>query len=639
MSKNIPFEKSFASSDKVKYWSDKNENSPRKTFKSSGKKYRFNCECGHEFESTLNSINRGNWCPYCSNQKLCDLNSCDECFKKSFASSDKVKYWSDKNENSPRKTFKSSGKKYRFNCECGHEFESTLNSINRGNWCPYCSNQKLCDLTSCVQCFEKSFASSDNVKYWSDKNENSPRDIFKSSHTKYWFKCECGHEFESTLNSINRGNWCPYCSNKKLCDSSECINCFEKSFASSDKAKYWSSKNLFNPRTVFKSSSKKYWFNCECGHDFEPALSNISDLGWCPYCSNPPKKLCESNECSVCFEKSFASNDKAKYWSDKNENSPRDIFKSSNTKYWFKCECGHDFDATLNKIILGRWCPYCSNPPKKLCDLNECTNCFEKSFASSDKVKYWSDKNLFNPRNVFKVTGKKYWFNCQCGHVFECGLDCVKIGNWCPYCSNQKLCELTTCHQCFKKSFASSDKVKYWSDKNENSPRDVFKSSHKKYWFKCKKDHQFNSTLKSITTGTWCPYCVHKTEEKLNDKLIKLYPTVQRQFKVDWCKNKNYLPFDFVIPEHKIIIELDGPQHFIQISNWSSPEQNKANDKYKTECANKNNYSVIRLTQADVFYDTYNWLDELDQNIKKIILQKIVQNIYMCKNDEYNHLI
>ena len=134
-------------------------------------------------------------------------------------------------------------------------------------------------------------------------------------------------------------------------------------------------------------------------------------------------------------------------------------------------------------------------------------------------------------------------------------------------------------------------------------------------------------------------YLINKSEQKLNEQLIKLYPSLQQQYKVEWCKNKTYLPFDFVIPEHNIIIELDGPQHFIQISNWSSPEKTQENDRYKMDCANKNNYSVIRLTQEDVFYDTYNWLKELNENIIKIKNDKIIQNIYMCKNDEYNNFL
>lgn len=56
------------------------------------------------------------------------------------------------------------------------------------------------------------------------------------------------------------------------------------------------------------------------------------------------------------------------------------------------------------------------------------------------------------------------------------------------------------------------------------------------------------------------------------------------------------------------------------------------------KCANENGYSVIRIVQEDVFKDKYNWLQELLKNIDKIVLEKIVQNIYMCKNNEYQYL-
>ena len=55
------------------------------------------------------------------------------------------------------------------------------------------------------------------------------------------------------------------------------------------------------------------------------------------------------------------------------------------------------------------------------------------------------------------------------------------------------------------------------------------------------------------------------------------------------------------------------------------------------KCANKNGYSMIRIVQEDVFKDKYHWLQELLGNIDKIVSEKVVQNIYMCKNDEYKY--
>jgi hypothetical protein len=52
-------------------------------------------------------------------------------------------------------------------------------------------------------------------------------------------------------------------------------------------------------------------------------------------------------------------------------------------------------------------------------------------------------------------------------------------------------------------------------------------------------------------------------------------------------------------------------------------------------CANENGYSMIRIIQENVFKDKYDWLQELLENIDKIVMDKRVQNIYMCKKDEY----
>jgi len=117
-------------------------------------------------------------------------------------------------------------------------------------------------------------------------------------------------------------------------------------------------------------------------------------------------------------------------------------------------------------------------------------------------------------------------------------------------------------------------------------------------------------------------------------KLKEKYDTLKRQFKVKWCKNETtnrFLPFDFVIEEKRIIIELDGKQHFHQVSNWTSPEKSRINDLYKMKCANDNGFSVIRILQDDVYKNKY----ELVVSIDNLANNVMIQNIYMCKNDEY----
>ena len=189
---------------------------------------------------------------------------------------------------------------------------------------------------------------------------------------------------------------------RKLCDNIKCKKCYLKSFASHEKSKYWSYKNKLTVRNVFRGGDKKYIFNCGCGHKFETLVRHISSNKWCPYCSTPPQKLCNDKNCISCFNKSFASHEKSKYWSKKNKTTPREEFKNSNKFFIFDCICGHEFSDKLNHIFCKRWCPYCASPSRILCTNLTCDLCFNKSFASHmkkvntgvRKIKQLQEKNL-----------------------------------------------------------------------------------------------------------------------------------------------------------------------------------------------------------------------------------------------------
>ena len=173
------------------------------------------------------------------------------------------------------------------------------------------------------------FASHPKSKYWSTINEGKPEDYALNSHKLFWFDCDCGHPFDMILRNINqRNSWCPYCAipTKKLCGN--CVSCNNKSFASHYRVNNWSSKNILEPKMIALKSHKKYLFDCECGHEFEAILSDITNNdSWCSYCSNPPKKLCSNIlNCLTCQSKTFASVERSKNWSIKNKKQPIEVF-------------------------------------------------------------------------------------------------------------------------------------------------------------------------------------------------------------------------------------------------------------------------------------------------------------------------
>jgi hypothetical protein len=304
---------------------------------------------------------------------------------------------------------------------------------------------------NCDYCFLKSFASfwKDAVESWSQQNISQPWQFSKNSHVRCIFNCKkCPHEFDIDLHHIMSGQWCPFCSNKRLCELTECDICFAKSFASHPKSIFWSKKNPENPRQLFKNSSAYILFDCDCGHEFTSILSHINNGSWCKFCCNPPQALCDSQDCTKCFDKSFASHPKAQFWSAKNELKPRQVFKNSNRSFLFDCNCGHEINCKLGSVNFGQWCKFCSNPPKELCKSENCVTCFEKSFASNPKSKFWSIKNPLQPRQLFKNSNLSYFLDCdKCSHEIFMALNRISKGNWCKFCFGQ-VCGKEACKIC-----------------------------------------------------------------------------------------------------------------------------------------------------------------------------------------------
>lgn len=236
------FDRSFASytgctpngKKKVDCWSEQNDKKPHGVALQCNKGFEFDCDgCGHPFNMALNSVHSGQWCPYC-NHKLCKKDDCNHCFDRSFASCKlltvlgrkKIDCWDDiKNGNTkPRHVSLHCGDKYGFICDrCDHKFDINLANVNSLHWCPYCCN-KLCEKDDCNHCFDRSFASYDDltltgkkkVDCWSGKNgDTKPWNVTKCSGGKYWFDCDaCHNSFDMRMYSVSAGKWCRHCHNK-----------------------------------------------------------------------------------------------------------------------------------------------------------------------------------------------------------------------------------------------------------------------------------------------------------------------------------------------------------------------------------------------------------------------------------------
>lgn len=334
-------------------------------------------------------------------------------------------------------------------------------------------------------------------------------------------------------------------------------------------------------------------------------------------CSKRRKGICEK-KCHHCLPRSFAGHEKAKFWhSEKNLLEPYQVALHSNKKFWFICgDCGHDIEMKATDVAKNSWCLYCAN--KKLCEKRSCAPCFVKSFASHPQSRYWSLDNFpLTPRDVCKGTEKKYWFICDdCPHSFLLAPSDInkykgdkKSAN-CPFCFQHSLYDDEDCDWCFDHSFASHEKAECWSLENfPVTPRRVRKFCNGKFYFDCWDcGSVFRGELHQVARGRWCPNCKHKTERKVFLFLKKHYPTTIPQFSPEWCRSEKSgmkLRFDFCVGE--TIIEVDGPQHFVQVSSWEAPEKVQERDRFKEQKAEENGYRVIRFHQLDIWKNKIDW--------------------------------
>lgn len=133
---------------------------------------------------------------------------------------------------------------------------------------------------------------------------------------------------------------------------------------------------------------------------------------------------------------------------------------------------------------------------------------------------------------------------------------------------------------------------------------------------KCKIcGHIWSPIGRSLKNGQGCPSCIlSKGEIKVGHFLDNNNIVYIAQKTFDDCVYKEKLRFDFYLPNHNILIEYDGEQHFkpVDFANkgfeWANQifEHNQIKDKIKDCYCKDNNIKLIRIPYWD-----YNNIDTI----------------------------
>ena len=149
---------------------------------------------------------------------------------------------------------------------------------------------------------------------------------------------------------------------------------------------------------------------------------------------------------------------------------------------------------------------------------------------------------------------------------------------------------------------------------------------------------EFKSKAYNVLTGYWCPFCKKKTEAKVLAFLATLEGEWDTQLRREWCRfsaTGNVMPIDFGSVAHHMTLELDGPQHFKQISNWNGPEEVQEKDLEKIKACLSNGYHHLRMTQEEVWKDKYDWKHMLLATITRLQTTSTPQCIFISNTEKY----
>ena len=108
-----------------------------------------------------------------------------------------------------------------------------------------------------------------------------PDTIAAGSHRKVWWMCKKGHEWLSSPHNRCAGNGCPYCSGKMPIPGETDLQSVHPELA-----KEWNYERngSLTPEQVTYGSSKKVWWVCNKGHEWQTTVAHRTAGRGCPVC-------------------------------------------------------------------------------------------------------------------------------------------------------------------------------------------------------------------------------------------------------------------------------------------------------------------------------------------------------------------
>lgn len=237
--------------------------------------------------------------------------------------------WSTRNTDNPDTVFSGSSRKVWWHCpKCQQEYQATIanRTKNRSN-CPFCDNLRAYE-KNCLAVLRSEIA----AQWHPELNfPLTPYDVVPGSEKEVYWACSEGHVWKAAICSRTkpRESRCPICYPRTV------TRCGPVRPMDPALVQIWHpTKNLpLIPSEIANQSNKKFWWQCEKGHEWQSDPSHLNRLApskRCPYC----------NDRAVCGDNSLLARypELAREW-DSELNfplTPDQVLYCSGKKYWWR---------------------------------------------------------------------------------------------------------------------------------------------------------------------------------------------------------------------------------------------------------------------------------------------------------------
>lgn len=266
-------------------------------------------------------------------------------------------------------------------------------------------------------------------------------------------------------------------------------------------------------------------------------------------------------------------------------------YNGNKEKILHKCKvCGNEWSVKPIHVIHNHGCPFCAKKQRPLTKMMTHSQYCERV------------KNI-NPNvvvlGVFEGVHKQIKVKCKiCGN------------EWKPMAYTLLNKHKYNCKQCYNNK-QRKDKNDFKRELEIKNPHVKLVGGYTNCYTKtifscegCSKKCVWMTTPDIILDGRKSPTCTaSKGELRIVDFLKSQNIVFIQEYIFRDCKNINYLPFDFYLPDYNICIEYDGEQHYSPI-RFNGCSEDKAiesfnkthfNDEIKNKYCIDNGITLIRI--------------------------------------------